>query len=154
MKSAIVFCGIAFARFLSVSAGVPDYRVFVDGRQVDLVEAPKPTKYWKGQMYDQFAQPYWAALIDAKGEVEIRVESDVQDLKSARFLPELPGLTEEERGGKSLTFRAKNVLKVLRLLRLDRTANQFREPKFDMSVIPSFFLADFSQRMSFQEALG
>ena len=112
MKSVILFCGIAFARFLSVSAGVPDYRVFVDGRQVDLVEAPKPTKYWKGQMYDQFAQPYWAALIDAKGEVEIRVESDVQDLKSASFLPELPGLMVKERGGKSLTFKAKVPFKV------------------------------------------
>ena len=112
MKIRTILSLLACAVALQSLTAESDYRVFVNGRLVELVEAPKPTKYWKGQMYDQYAQPYWAALVDAKGEVEIRVESDVQDLLATRFLPEVAGLTEVGRSAKSIVFKAKSPFKV------------------------------------------
>ena len=89
----------------SPDEAVPDYRVFVDGRPVSLVEAPKPTKYWKGQMYDQYAQPYWGALFDAQGEVEVRVESDAHDLSQTRIVPDVANVGKRRAG--VVTFKAK-----------------------------------------------
>ena len=94
-----------FCTVLAAGVALSDYRVFVDGRPVPLVEAPKPTKYWKGQMYDQYAQPYWAALVDAHGEVEVRVESAEHDLSQARIIPGV--VTVGERRAEAVTFKAK-----------------------------------------------
>lgn len=95
---------------LAAGVALSDYRVLIDGRPVPLVEAPKPTKYWKGQMYDRYAQPYWAALVDAHGEVEVRVESTVHDLSQARIIPEVT--TVGERRAEAVTFKAKVPFKV------------------------------------------
>jgi hypothetical protein len=98
---------IAFAVASLFALGAfADYRVFANGKEVALIEAPKPTKYWKGQMYDQYAQPYWAAIVDARGETEFRVESDVHDLSAARFLPPPAGLSVTSRDARQITFRA------------------------------------------------
>ena len=93
MRVLIVPKGLLFSAFCAMaivasSFASPDCRVSVNGCPMTLVEAPKPTKYWKGQMYDQYAQPYWAALVDAHGDVEVRVESDSRDLSRTRIIPE------------------------------------------------------------------
>jgi len=89
-----------------------DYRVFVNGRAVELIEAPKPDKYYACHMTDAQAQPYWAALVEAQGEVEVRVESDARDLSATRILPALPGLAIGSRAKNAMTFRAKVPFKV------------------------------------------
>ena len=93
------------------SIAAPDCRVSVNGRPVSLVEAPKPTKYWKGQMYDEYAQPYWTALADAQGDVEVRVESDVRDLSRTRIVPD-DCVSHVVRNARYVTFRAKVPFKV------------------------------------------
>lgn len=90
----------------------PDYRVFVNGRAVELIEAPKPDKYYSIHLTDAQAQPYWAALVDATGEVEVRVESDCRDLSATRLLPERPDMTAVSREKGVMTFRAKVPFKV------------------------------------------
>ena len=90
----------------------PDYRVFVNGRAVELIEAPKPDKYYSIHLTDEQAQPYWAAVVDATGEVEVRVESDYRDLSATRLLPERPDMTTVSREKGVMTFRAKVPFKV------------------------------------------
>lgn len=94
------------------SEAKPDYRVFVNGRAIELIEAPKPDKYYSIHLTDEQAQPYWAALVDATGEVEVRVESDCRDLSATRILPVKPGLTPVARTKDAVTFRAKVPFKV------------------------------------------
>ena len=101
---------VLFCTVLAAGVVLSDYRVSVDGRPVPLVEAPKPTKYWRGQMYDQYAQPYWAALVDAQGEVEVRVESDAHDLSQARIVPDVVNVGERHAG--VVTFKAKIPFKI------------------------------------------
>ena len=50
----------------------PEYRVWVNGRSVEVLDIPAPSHHdW--QLPDEAAQPYWAALFDAEGEVTVRV---------------------------------------------------------------------------------
>ena len=97
---------------LLIHAAAADYRVHVGGREISLTEAPKPTKYWKGQMYDQYAQPYWAAIVDAEGEIEVKIESDVHDMSKANIMPLKDSMRVVKRGKREFVFKAKVPFKV------------------------------------------
>ena len=82
----------------------PEYRVWVNGRSVEVLDIPAPSHHdW--QLPDEAAQPYWAALFDAEGEVTVRVESE-SDLSATRVLPLSRGIAPRMDGAHALEFRA------------------------------------------------
>lgn len=81
-----------------------EYRVWVDGRQVDVLEIAAPTHH-DSQLPDDAVHPYWAALFDAECEVSVRIESNAE-LSATRILPLSRGIRPVFPGDGSLEFRA------------------------------------------------
>ena len=82
----------------------PEYRVLVNDRPVEVLDIPAPSHHdW--QLPDEAAQPYWAALFDAEGEVTVRVESE-SDLSATRILPLSRGIAPRMDGAHALEFTA------------------------------------------------
>ena len=82
----------------------PEYRVWVDGRPAEVLDILAPSHHdW--QLPDEAAQPYWAALFDAEGEVTVRVESE-SDLSATRILPLSRGIAPRLDGAHALEFTA------------------------------------------------
>ena len=82
----------------------PEYRVWVNGRPVEVLDIPAPSHHdW--QLPDDAVRPYWAALFDAVGEVVVRVESK-SDLAATRILPLSRGIVPRKDGAHALEFAA------------------------------------------------
>ena len=81
-----------------------EYRLWVNGRPAEVLDIPAPSHHdW--QLPDEAAQPYWATLFDAEGEVTVRVES-ASDLSATRILPFSRGIAPRMDGAYALEFKA------------------------------------------------
>ena len=88
----------------AAGALVPEYRVWVNGREVDVIDVPAPAQHdW--QLPDEAAQPYWAALFDVEGEATVRIESR-SDLSATRILPLSRGVAPRHNGNHAVEFTA------------------------------------------------
>lgn len=104
--AAVVFAVAACAAGVRADDGAvaPEYRVWVNGREVDVIDVPAPAQHdW--QLPDEAALPYWAALFDAEGEATVRVESRA-DLSATRILPLSRGIAPRHDGDHALEFTA------------------------------------------------
>ena len=91
-------------RLCDVPAEVPEYRVLVNGREVDVIDIPEPAHHdW--QLPDEAALPYWAALFDVVGEASVRIESR-SDLSATRILPLSRGIVPRHDGVHAVEFTA------------------------------------------------
>ena len=78
------------------------FTVKVNGRDVDVIEIPKPTHCLVGDD----AQPYYAAFFDADEEVTVEV-AGAANMRRTRILPLRKGITPQAKGDHTTTFRAK-----------------------------------------------
>ena len=78
------------------------FTVKVNGRDVDVIEIPKPTHCLKGDD----AQPYYAAFFDADEEVTVEV-TGAANMRRTRILPTRRGIVPQAKGDHTTTFRAK-----------------------------------------------
>ena len=78
------------------------FTVKVNGRDVDVIEIPKPTHCLVGDN----AQPYYAAFFDADEEVTVEVTGAAK-MRRTRILPLRRGITPQAKGDNATTFRAK-----------------------------------------------
>ena len=91
-------------RLCDVPAEEPEYRVWVNGREVDVIDIPEPAHHdW--QLPDEAALPYWAALFDVEGEASVRIESR-SDLSDTRILPLSRGIVPRHDGVHAVEFTA------------------------------------------------
>ena len=91
-------------RLCDVPAEEPEYRVWVNGREVDVIDIPEPAHHdW--QLPDEAALPYWAALFDVEGEASVRIESR-SDLSATRILPLSRGIVPRHDGVHAVEFTA------------------------------------------------
>ena len=88
----------------SASGNEREYSVWVNGHPVEVLAIPAPSHHdW--QLPDEAAQPYWASLFDAEGEITVRVESD-SDISAARVLPLSCGVVPRHDKAHALEFTA------------------------------------------------
>ena len=78
------------------------FTVKVNGRDVDVIEIPKPTHCLVGDD----AQPYYAAFFDADEEVTVEV-TGAANMRRTRILPTRRGIAPQVKGDHTTTFRAK-----------------------------------------------
>ncbi len=78
------------------------FTVKVNGRDVDVIEIPKPTHCLKGDD----AQPYYAAFFDADEEVTVEV-TGAANMRRTRILPSRRGIAPQVKGEHAVSFRAK-----------------------------------------------
>ena len=78
------------------------FTVKVNGRDVDVIEIPKPTHCLKGDD----ARSYYAAFFDADEEVDVEVVG-AADMRRTRILPTRRGIAPKVKGEHAVGFRAK-----------------------------------------------
>lgn len=104
-RSSVFFAAALFLAAAVLPAGAePEYRVWVNGREVDVIDIPAPAQHdW--QLPDEAALPYWAALFDVEGEASVRIESR-SDLSATRILPLSRGIVPRHDGAHAVEFTA------------------------------------------------
>ena len=97
-------CGFGAAPGWHVSG---DYRLYVGGRQVDVVRVPMPEQS-PGCLWNELEwQPYSYATFELTNETEIVVRSGVFDLSKAEILPASKGVVPTARSADMVVFRMK-----------------------------------------------